>query len=229
MIQSHLDPAIYLLTLLKQNGVYNFIQLNGRKFKNETERFAVRDALIENGSIVKVLGAIGQTYRLTETGEEYYFELCCKKIIEQLLKADGFRKVSDILSELSIQDKDEKLSSAIESQLYKDGLVFATENDGVWLKDKDIASVWNNYKLRAQQTFTYQHHDNSINAGGDITGNAITGAKDSSFNNSFNDNTITIKEEEKNKNWFSKHIWELIIAVVGGVIVVIIAKNWLAG
>lgn len=136
-MQPRIDPTLYILTLLKQHdGVYNLYLLDGRQFKNETERFATIQFLVDNGLISKVQGGIGQTYRLTEKGDKYLYHLYFKKVLRHLAdNDDNFKQVSDILKELSIPDADDELANAIDIKLRRDKLVFETGESGVMINE----------------------------------------------------------------------------------------------
>lgn len=117
-----LDPTFYILTLLKQNaGIYNFIHIDGRQFKNETEKFTLIDTLVQN--------AIGQTYRLTEIGEKYIYQLGFQNVLQYLAdNNNSVRHVTDILKELSIPDNGNELAQAIHLKLRHHNLITLTKS-----------------------------------------------------------------------------------------------------
>jgi predicted transcriptional regulator len=64
-------PEEYIIRkLIENNGYYNLNLLDGKRFKNETERFATIQKLEKKGVIEKVERAIGNTYMLTDSPDE---------------------------------------------------------------------------------------------------------------------------------------------------------------
>lgn len=228
MTQPKLDPTLYILTLLKQNdGVYNLYRMDGRRFKNETQRFAIIDTLVQNGSISKVQGGIGQTYRLTEYGEKYLYQLCFQNVLRHLADNDDtFQHLSDILKDLSIPDIGEELADGIDLKLRRDNLVFATEESGVMLNE-------NGRNLLAEQKFglTEQKQPTRItNSGIFIQGSQVN-------HSSFSDFAKTLPTQapiapttntDQKANWLLKILsnnWT--ITIIGGIIVGLIVAYFI--
>ncbi|GAA4737133.1 TIR domain-containing protein [Flavisolibacter ginsenosidimutans] len=91
--------------LLNNNGVFNFYLLDGRRFKNETERFAIIESLKNEGYIRRVEGAIGQTYMLTDRFRNeqlmMYKDLAVRKLDQM---PDSEISLNQFISELLVPD-----------------------------------------------------------------------------------------------------------------------------
>lgn len=224
MTQPKLDPTLYILTLLRENNdVYNLYRLDGRQFKNETERFAIIDKLVHNGSISKVQGALGQTYQITDKGKSYFYQLCFEKVLQYLAdNNDTFRHVSDILTGLAVSNPDDQLAEAIDLKLRRDDLVFATEDSGVMLNE-------NGQNLLSEQKFglTQQNQSTSIvNTGVLIQDSQVSHSSFSNFDQSqsisrpyqLQDNNSLPDKRGKRLKWISNHIVQIIIAIITTVV-----------
>jgi len=228
MTQPKLDPTLYILTLLKQNdGVYNLYRMDRRQFKNETERFAGIDTLVQNGSISKVQGGIGQTYRLTDKGEKHLYQLYFQKVLQHLADHDDtFQHVSGILKELSISDTSDDLADAIDLKLRRDKLVFETEESGVMLNE-------NGRHFLAEQKFglTEQNQATHItNSGVLIQGSRVSHSSFLDFAKSLPTqaaNAPTTNSDQKG-NWLLKILsnnWT--VTIIGGIIVGLIVAYFI--
>jgi hypothetical protein len=83
-------PEEYIIRKLSENnGTYNFLKLSGKQFKNETEKFASIQRLESRGWIMKIHGAIGQTYMLTDKYDKDQVENFKKIALKKIKDTNG--------------------------------------------------------------------------------------------------------------------------------------------
>lgn len=218
-MQARLDPNEYILTLLKENnGAYNLYRTDGRQFKNESERLSTIQFLVDNALITKVPGAVGQTFRLTEKGEKYLYNLYFRKTLKYLAtNKDNFKQVSDILKELSIHDPEDELANAIDTKLRQENLVFATEDTGVMINENG------KYLLSEQRFGLTQQSEKTLftNSGIFIQGATISNSPFSNFSNNLptQASNAPIKSDRVDTWWRRMLSNNWTVTIVGGIIV----------
>jgi hypothetical protein len=94
---------------------------------------------------------------------------------------------------------------------------------------EDVKNVFDSKAKNAPELTVQYHHyeDNSVTAGGNITGNVLTGAKDFEIKESFNGNRASkgVREEQ---SWLIKYWWGLVIPLAIGLILLMIEYKWLS-
>lgn len=217
------QATVYIcVTLLKSGGTFNFLHLEGKKFKNEQQRFDAIDYLLRNDYIVKVQGSFKLVHRLTEKGKSFVYRECFNKVLQHLSDNDeGFKQVSEILKELYILDENDELANAISIKLRKDDLVFETEESGVMINE-------NGRQLLVEQKFSLRQQNeipHIINSGVFIQNSQIN---QSPFSNSGKSLTQTASELipsiKQKEVWWRRMLsnnWS--ITIIGGLIVALIS------